>query len=136
MLFWLFVILTAVFIAMTVISNIYDIFWFDVLGGTFTIVVGIVTLIMLICIVADHTTVDATINKYNTRYDMLVYQYENDIYDNDNDVGKRDLMTDIQSWNEDLAYRKSVQRNFWLGIFYPNIYDQFECIDYSNYKRE
>ena len=59
---------------------------------------------------------------------MLVYQYDNNFYNNDNEVGKYELVKSIQEWNEDLAYKKRLQRNFWIGIYYPNIYDQFEFI--------
>lgn len=89
----------------------------------------IVTLVMLIDIISSHTNVDAYVAENQMRYNMLVYQYENDIYDNDNDLGKRDLMEDIQEWNEDLAYNRKAQDDFWVGIFYPNIYDQFEFIE-------
>lgn len=89
----------------------------------------IVTLVMLIDIIGSHTNVDAYVAENQMRYEMLVYQYENDIYDNDNDLGKRDLMEDIQEWNEDLAYNRKAQDDFWVGIFYPNIYDQFEFIE-------
>lgn len=89
----------------------------------------IVTLVMLIDIISSHTNVDAYIAENQMRYEMLVYQYENDIYDNDNDLGKRDLMEDIQEWNEDLAYYREAQDDFWVGIFHPNVYDQFEFIE-------
>ena len=89
----------------------------------------LVTIIMLVVIIVDNTNVDAYVSENQMRYEMLVYQYENDIYDNDNDLGKRDLMKDIQEWNEDLAYHRKAQDDFWVGIFYPNVYDQFEFIE-------
>lgn len=89
----------------------------------------IVSIVMLMEIVVKNTNVDAYVAENQMRYEMLVYQYENDIYDNDNDLGKRDLMEDIQEWNEDLAYYREAQDDFWVGIFYPNVYDQFEFIE-------
>ena len=89
----------------------------------------IVSIIMLVVIIVDNTNVDAYVAENQMRYEMLVYQYENDIYANDNDLGKRDLMEDIQEWNEDLAYYRKAQDDFWVGIFYPNVYDQFEFIE-------
>lgn len=88
-----------------------------------------VSIIMLVVIIVNNTNVDAYVAENQMRYEMLVYQYENDIYDNDNDLGKRDLMEDIQEWNEDLAYYREAQDDFWIGIFYPNVYDQFEFIE-------
>lgn len=89
----------------------------------------IASTVMLVEIVVRNTNVDAYVAENQMRYEMLVYQYENDIYDNDNDLGKRDLMEDIQEWNEDLAYYREAQDDFWVGIFYPNVYDQFEFIE-------
>ena len=89
----------------------------------------IVAIIMLIIIVVKNTNVDAYVAENQMRYEMLVYQYENNLYDNDNDLGKRDLMEDIQEWNEDLAYYREAQDDFWVGIFHPNVYDQFEFIE-------
>lgn len=89
----------------------------------------IVSIVMLVAIIVKNTNVDAYVAENQMRYEMLVYQYENDIYDNDNDLGKRDLMEDIQEWNEDLAYYREAQDDFWVGIFHPNVYDQFEFIE-------
>ena len=89
----------------------------------------IAAIVMLVVIIEANTNVDAYVAENQMRYEMLVYQYENDIYDNDNDLGKRDLMEDIQEWNEDLAYYREAQDDFWVGIFYPNVYDQFEFIE-------
>ena len=89
----------------------------------------LVSIIMLVVIIVANTNVDSYVAENQMRYEMLVYQYENNLYDNDNDLGKRDLMEDIQEWNEDLAYYRKAQDDFWVGIFHPNVYDQFEFIE-------
>ena len=122
MLFWTFVIIIiAGFVLFT-----YDL---ENLGiaisaiGIFGIIVSVVVLAI------NYIGIDGYIARMNTRYETLVYQYENNIYDNDNDLGKRELMVDIQNWNEDLSSRRERQRDFWIGIYIPNIYDQFEYIE-------
>jgi hypothetical protein len=97
-----------------------------------TVILGMVILIMSIIIIEANVPAEAKAEQYQMRYESLVYQYENDVYDGDDDVvGKRDLYCDIEYWNSDLAYRKRMQRDFWVGIFYPNIYDRFEFIEYK-----
>lgn len=65
------------------------------------------------------------------QYDILVYQLENNLYDNDNDLGLKDLYDDISAYNSKVAKGKVMQRDFWWGIFYPNIYDDLELIVYD-----
>lgn len=122
MLFWTFVIIIiAGFVLFT-----YDL---ENLGIAIS-VIGIFGIIASVVVLAiNYIGIDGYIARMNTRYEILVYQYENDIYDNDNDLGKRELMVDIQNWNEDLSSRRERQRDFWIGIYIPNIYDQFEYIE-------
>ena len=122
MLFWTFVIIMiAGFVLFT-----YDL---ENLGIAIS-VIGIFGIIASVVVLAiNYIGIDGYIARMNTRYETLVYQYENDIYDNDNDLGKRELMVDIQNWNEDLSSRRERQRDFWIGIYIPNIYDQFEYIE-------
>ena len=122
MLFWTFVI---IIIAGFVLFN----FDLENLGIAIS-VIGIFGIIASVVVLAiNYIGIDGYIAQMNTRYETLVYQYENDIYDNDNDLGKRELMVDIQNWNEDLSSRREKQRDFWIGIYIPNIYDQFEYIE-------
>lgn len=128
MLFWLVVLSIVVFLGLAVYMEKR----FCDYSGPFLVIASIgfiVAIIMLIVIIVENTNVDAYVAENQMRYEMLVYQYENDIYDNDNDLGKRDLMEDIQKWNEDLAYHRKAQDDFWVGIFHPNVYDQFEFIE-------
>lgn len=122
MLFWTFVII--------IIAG-FVLFTFDLENlGIAISTIGIFGIIISVVVLAiNYIGIDGYIARMNTRYETLVYQYENDIYDNDNDLGKRELMVDIQNWNEDLSSRRERQRDFWIGIYIPNIYDQFEFIE-------
>ena len=128
MIFWIFVLLAVVGIGLAFYldDRCSD---YSFLPGVIGFLSLIVSIVMLVIIIVNNSNVDAYIAENQMRYDMLVYQYENDIYDNDNDLGKRDLMEDIQDWNEDLAYYREAQDDFWVGIFHPNVYDQFEFIE-------
>ena len=92
-----------------------------------SIILGVVILFMTVAICIGNFGADAKAAKYKERYDSLVYQYENEIYCDDNAV--YDLLADIREYNEDLAYYQEIQDDFWIGIFYPNIFDQFELIE-------
>lgn len=92
-----------------------------------SVVLGVVILFMTVAICIGNFGADAKAAKYKERYDSLVYQYENEIYCDDNVV--YDLLTDICEYNEDLVYYQEIQDDFWIGIFYPNIFDQFELIE-------
>lgn len=133
MLFWIFVLIFTIGLIASIVTASKDCcgepaFWTICM----IVVSAVIGLIMLMIIICQHCGLKGTIASNETRYEILTYQLENDIYDNDNDLGKRELMVDIQKWNEDLAYNKNAQRDFWIGIFIPNIYDQFEPITLRN----
>ena len=94
-----------------------------------SIVAIIMTMILIVSNISIRTNIPAT----RVRYESLVYQYENNLYENDNDVGKKELMKEIQEWNEDLANGKTYQRDFWVGIFVPNVYDEFDFIEVESH---
>lgn len=97
-----------------------------------TIFGGTAVLVSSACLIYAYTTADAYVANNQQIYESLVYQYENKVFDNDDDVvGKKELYNQIQDWNQDLAYHQSIQDNFWVGIYYPNIFDQFEFIELS-----
>lgn len=90
---------------------------------------GGTTAIAIIVLVIQFVAVDAYIARNTSRYESLIYQYDNDVYDNDNDLGKRELIVGIQEWNEDLSWYREAEDDFWIGIFIPNVHDQFEFIE-------
>ena len=98
MLFWLVVLLIVVSLGLAVYveKRFYD---YSVPFLMIASVGFIVAIIMLIVIIVKNTNVDAYVAENQMRYEILVYQYENNLYDNDNDLGKRDLMEDIQEYH-------------------------------------
>ncbi len=124
MLFWIILVLTISCIVWWILSD--D---FAIAAPIISIIMIMVGIVSLSVFTINHANVDGFIAENTTKYETLVYQYENDIYDNDNDLGKRELMVDIQNWNESLAWNKAMQNNFWLGIYIPDVFDQFEYIE-------
>ena len=123
MLFWIWLILFIIGFIIALIDG-----WEEFGAGTSAFSVFCL-LVAGIVLIFCHIGVNGRVAKLQARYDSLVYQYENNIYDNDNDLGKRELMEDIQRWNEDLSANQKNQRDFWIGIYIPNVYDQFEYIE-------
>lgn len=132
MLFWLFVILLAGSIGLILWyqhTGSWKDEWKWITGILGCIATGFAIVISLLIMGEAYGCKDARIAVNKARYNSLVYQLENDIYDNDIDLGKRELYKEIQEWNEDLAYNRKIQKNLWIGIYYANIYDQFEFIE-------
>ena len=128
MLFWIFVGIFVVALVMVIVCYYLDCDVGVDLTAILTVISGIAIVVSIAIMANSYIHADADVAKYQKRYESLTYQYENDFYNNDNDVGKYELVSQIEYWNTDLAYRKTIQRDFWLGIYYPNIYDQFEFI--------
>jgi hypothetical protein len=137
MLFWLFIIALVVGVTLAVIGWMmyehtrYNTEWLQIIGGVIANIAGIAVIISAILMICSFVDADAKVAEYHERYNSLVYQLENNLYDNDNDLGKKELYDEIREWNEDLAYYQTIQDNFWIGIFYPNVFDQFEFIHYE-----
>lgn len=130
MIFWMFLILIAISVIFLILNDkIWCEDWiFGVcLGALFFSV--IIVLIMSIFVIDANVGIAGKIASNEQRYEALVYQVENEIYENDNDVGKYELYNQVREWNEDLAKGKAMQNDFWLGIFYPDIFDKFEFIE-------
>ena len=105
--------------------------WVSMLSTIFSTIAGIAFVVMLIVVIVNNVGVEASIEANKQRYESLIYQAENNLCENDNDLGKKELVNQIQEWNEDLARGKALQDDFWVGIFYADIYDEFEFIPMS-----
>lgn len=130
MIFWIFLILIAISVVFLILNDkIWYEEWIDYVCWGFLIFSAIVAIIMSIFVIDANVGIEGKIASNEQRYEALVYQVENEIYENDNDVGKYELYNQVREWNEDLAKGKAMQNDFWFGIFYPDIFDKFEFIE-------
>ena len=129
MIFWITLIAVVVFSVLAIIFfDSWDFEWVSMLSTIISVIAGIAFVIMLIVVIGNNVCVDARIEANKQRYESLIYQAENNLYENDNDLGKKELANQIQKWNEDLARGKALQDDFWVGILYADIYDEFNFI--------
>lgn len=142
--FWLFVIILAISFGMIAIGNIgwdYEknkfLYRHDddiaVAGCITSIISGLVVLIMLICIIAQHTNVESKLEQYRETYNALTYKMESTTCRDEFGFLSKEVIDEVQEWNKNIRYCKSAQDDFWVGIFYPNAYDEFKTIDYETY---
>lgn len=126
MLFWLCLIVLIVGIVLVTVRDS----WVTV------IVSGFIMAVMVIVLVGNYIGVNAQVEKLKERYNAITYKVESGACRDEFGLLNKEVIDEIQDWNESITYNKNIQENFWIGIFIPNVYDQFETIDYTKYGRE
>jgi phosphoglycerol transferase MdoB-like AlkP superfamily enzyme len=63
------------------------------------------------------------------RYNALVYQVENKMWEHEVDVSKKTLVDQIVDWNSDYASHEANRNNIWINIFVTDTYNGTAPID-------
>ena len=95
------------------------------------IVMALILCILGIVIGINHVTVSGDTMKLQQEYESLYYQASHHMYNNENEIGKKELMNQIQEYNAGLVSRKYYSKSPWFNWFYAIDYDQFEEIPYE-----
>lgn len=143
MLFWLCIIVGIISIILFIIyESVY--FKHDIieslvlaLGAILGGVSAAAIIFSLVTFCVNYTGINGDIAEYKEHYNTLVFEIENNLYKDDvTTVSRHELVKEIQKWNCDLAKRKENQRDFWIGIYIPDIYDDFEFISLDGLLKE
>ncbi len=133
MILWISIAITIISAIVSIISfNKFRDFW-DVIG---TISSVLAVLFFIISAVLGAIAISASVGSESYLVSMqekrsaLVYQLENDLYDNDNDLGKKELYSEITEYNCDVAKGKIMQDNIWVYNLYSDVYDDLELIEF------
>ena len=135
--FWLFVIIF-VSSVITIIIGRHSSDWIirentSLIGLGFAIISGLVVMCMLALIGCSHSNVEANLEKNRETYTALIYKMESTTCRDEFGFLSKEVIDEVQEWNKDVRFYQSAQTDFWVGIFYPNAYDEFETIDYESY---
>ena len=130
MLFWSFVILFVVGIIL------YNVFEFELSGELVSTLSGLAIIISLFLIIGEYTTMDSYLEKTREQYKAITYKIESDSCRDEFGLLNKEVIDEIQEWNKDVRFYQNIQDNFWLGIYYPNVFDEFETIDYESFEKK
>ena len=150
MLFWLIVIVLIIGIVTLVLGckswdyekNKFSDFIYDhdeglmYTGGAIILIDGIFLTIAIAYMCCNFIGINAKVEQYKEKYNAITYKVESGACRDDFGLLNKEVIDEIQDWNENITYNKNIERDFWIGVFYPNVYDEFETISYEKYSRE
>lgn len=106
------------------------------IGGIATFISGFIMIIMITILCYTYIGINARVEQSKEIYKAITYKVESGACRDEFGLLNKEVIDEIQSWNESVIYNQKMQNDFWVGVFYPNVYDQFETIDYEKYGRE
>ena len=133
MVLWISIFVTVICLVIFIISsNKYDGAWdaINAISLVFAINAFVLSMGLGGVSIIARAGADAYLASMQEKRSALVYQLENDIYDNDNDLGKKELYSEITEYNCDVADGKIKQDNIWVYNLYCNVYDELELIEF------
>lgn len=133
MVLWISIFVTVICLVIFIISdNKYGGAWDSIypISLVFAIMAFALSMVLGGISIIARSGADAYLASMQEKRIALVYQLENDIYDNDNDLGKKELYSEITEYNCDVAEGKIKQDNIWLYNLYSDVYDELELIEF------
>ena len=119
----------ALIISFNKFSNLWDVI--TSISIVLTVLFFIISAVLGVIAISASVGSESYLASMQEKRNVLVYQLENDLYDNDNDIGKKELYSEIIEYNCDVAKGKIMQDNIWVYNLYPDVYDDLELIEFD-----
>lgn len=134
MILWISIAITIISTIVSIISfNKFRDFW-DVIGtisSVLSVLFFAASVVLGVIAISASVGSESYLASMQEKRNALVYQLENDLYDNDNDLGKKELYFEITEYNCDVAKGKIMQDNIWVYNLYSDVYDDLELIEFD-----
>lgn len=109
-------------------------------GGDYTFaswiaiaVAGILLVGMIGGVIGETIQAEALKASYTETYNSLIYKMESTTCRDEFGFLNKEVIDEVAEWNKTISYKKIAQDNIWVGCFTPDIYDDFELIDYMSF---
>ena len=133
MILWISIAITIISVLVLIISlNKFSNFWdvINFISIALSVLFFIISAVLGVIAISASVGSESYLASMQEKRNALVYQLENDLYDNDNDLGKKELYSEITEYNCDVAEGKIMQDNIWVYNLYSDIYDELELIEF------
>ena len=134
MILWISIVITIISVLVLIISlNKFSNFWdvINFISIALSILFFIISAVLGVIAISASIGSESYLASMQEKRNALVYQLENDLYDNDNDLGKKELYSEITEYNCDVAKGKIMQNNIWVYNLYSDVYDDLELIEFD-----
>lgn len=102
--------------------------------GVLTAVVSIAFGFSLIVLCYNYINAPAEQAMSKEIYNSLIYKSETEAIRDDFGIINKEYIDEVQVWNVNVVQKKVLTNNFWVGVYYPNWYNELETIDLDNIK--
>lgn len=100
-------------------------------AGVVISVVSVIAIVsMIVIILGNYSFIKEKAKKYKVDREYIMAQINDENCYNEYGLLERNTAYAIEDWNDFVEFHKKYQRNFWIGIFIPNVFDDLEPIDY------
>lgn len=128
-----------IFIAILIIGIISLIVADDEFGFAFdaglciAFISTIVLIVFVMCTIISHTNIPAKEAELNAERETIIYQLEHQTYLNDNNIGTRELFTNVSKFNSNILGGRQRLRNPWTSWLCSPVWDLIEPIDLNEF---
>ena len=134
MILWISIAIAIISVLVLIISlNKFSNFWdvINFISIALSVLFFIISAVLGVIAISASVGSESYLASMQEKRNALVYQLENDLYDNDNDLGKKELYSEITEYNCDVAKGKIMQDNIWVYNLYSDVYDDLELIEFD-----
>lgn len=145
MIFWLSVIIFAVGVVILITNRIgeslsceYERSNVSVFILSFGVVISFISVVWFLVagliLLLTQTNITATRQANAEKYKALTYKLESEACRDQFGLLNKEIIDEVQRWNVKVTYYKAMEDNFWIGIYYPDVYGDLGMIDYETYE--